>query len=85
MGSVAWATRAFQKCYGTASETGSTAPAQQVTHPASWSRPPITIEYTITDANFAPLPRKNKADETKSTESSTKFTISEDYKSIITK
>ena len=70
--------------YGTASTSGSSAPAQQPKRPA-WNRPPIDIEYSIVDANFPPLPSNNKTDETKSSASSTKFTVSEDYKSIIAK
>jgi hypothetical protein len=76
--------KTLRKRYGTASETGSLAPAQQPKRPA-WNRPPIDIEYSIVDANFPPLPSNNKTDETKSTASSTKFTVSEDYKSIIAK
>jgi hypothetical protein len=70
------------ECYGTFSKTGFTLPAQQLRHPA-WSRPPINIKYAITQANFAPLPSKNKTNEAKSTKSSTKLTLSEDYKTII--
>jgi hypothetical protein len=70
--------------YGRKSESGSSAPAQQPKRPA-WNRPPIDIEYSIVDTNFPPLPSTNKTDETKSTASSTKFTVSKDYKSIIAK
>jgi hypothetical protein len=43
-----------------------------------------THQYSLLNANFPALPT-NKTKETKSTASSTKFTISEDYKSVIKK
>jgi hypothetical protein len=58
-------------------------PPKKPKRPA-WNRPPINIEYSLTNANFPALPT-NKTDETKFTASSTKFTVSEDYKSIIEK
>jgi hypothetical protein len=76
--------KTLRQRYGTKSESGSSTPAQQPKRPA-WNRPLIDIEYSIIDANFPPLPSNNKTDETKSTASSTKVTVSEDYKSIIAK
>jgi hypothetical protein len=73
----------LRKRFGTSSKSGSIAPAQKPKRPA-WSRPPIDIEYSLTGANF-PAPPTNKTVETKSTASSTKFTVSKDYKSIIEK
>jgi hypothetical protein len=69
------------KHFGTFPDSSSTAPAQKPKRPA-WNRPPVNIEYSLLDANFPALPT-NKTDETKSTAPSTKFTVSEDYKSVI--
>jgi hypothetical protein len=73
----------LRKRFGTSSVSGSIAPVQKSKRPA-WNRPLIDIEYSLTDANFPALPT-HKTDETKSTASSTNFTVSEDYNSIIEK
>ena len=49
----------------------------------AWQRPPVDIEYSL--KNATDFPALNKIDDTKSTASSTRLTVSEDFKSLIGK
>jgi hypothetical protein len=52
----------------------------------AWQRPPVDIEYSLKDTTEFPALSSNKiADDTKSTASSTRLTVSEDFKSLIGK
>jgi hypothetical protein len=52
----------------------------------AWQRPPVDIEYSLNDTTEFPALSSNKiADDTKSTASSTRLTVSEDFKSLIGK
>ena len=58
------------------------APTNQPARQA-WQRPPVDIEYSL--KNATDFPALNKIDDTKSTASSTRLTVSEDFKSLIGK
>ena len=60
-----------------------TAPTIQPARQA-WQRPPVNIEYSLKDATEFPA-LSNKIEDTKSTASSTRLTVSEDFKSLIGK
>jgi hypothetical protein len=52
----------------------------------AWQRPPVDIEYSLKDTTEFPALSSNKiANDTKSTASSTRLTVSEDFKSLIGK
>ena len=70
--------------YGDTDTAPTVQPARQ-----AWQRPPVDIEYSLKNADFPALSNKNsdqhKIEDTKSTASSTRLTVSEDYKSLIGK
>jgi hypothetical protein len=65
--------------YGDTDTAPTVQPARQ-----AWQRPPVNIEYWLKDATEFPA-LNNTIDDTKSTASSTRLTVSEDFKSLIGK